>query len=151
MTIYWAAPLFTQAERTWNRQCAAVLREKGYTVVLPQDEAAPYIKRRRVDSGGIAEHCYKQSVSCDLMIVVLDGADTDSGTSLEAGLRIGHWRLKTGTRKTIGVRTDFRRSEDKHVNAMFNLLDDVIYFASFNEDVRALCKRIHKVIERLSF
>jgi hypothetical protein len=90
-------------------------------------------------------------VQCDLMIVVLDGADSDSGTSLEAGVRIGHHRAANSGGKIIGLRTDFRTSEDGQLNAMFRLLDKTIYLPSYeNEDSGALCEKIHETIRELS-
>jgi nucleoside 2-deoxyribosyltransferase len=119
-------------------------------VILPQDEAKQYIKGNKVDAKAIAEHCFRQSVQCDVMIAILDGPDSDSGTSLEAGLRIGQRRALKCNVKVIGVRTDFRRSEDRHVNAMFRLLDAVVFFRSTNEDPTALCGKIHVAIRRLN-
>jgi len=136
ITLYWAGPLFTQAERIWNRLCAEYLRKKGYNVVLPQDEA----KKFKGDCDGIAKHCFEQTVSSDLFVAVLDGADTDSGTSLEAGIRIKSDRL------SIGVRTDFRASEDGQLNAMFRLFDTIIYFPSFDESYEKLCDQIDRTI-----
>jgi nucleoside 2-deoxyribosyltransferase len=115
-------------------------------VLLPQDEALPFITRTKVDALGIAEHCYRQAVDCDVMIVVLDGADSDSGSSLEAGIKIAHRRaVKDGT-KIIGLRTDFRASEDGRLNAMFRLLDSVVTFLSFNEDLDELCRVLNDAI-----
>ena len=37
MRIYFAAPLFSQAEREFNAQVAKVLRENGFDVFLPQE------------------------------------------------------------------------------------------------------------------
>jgi nucleoside 2-deoxyribosyltransferase len=149
LTVYWAAPLFTQAERVWNRRCTEDLRARGYSVILPQDEAKPFITPAGSDFSGIAEQCYRQCIECDLMIVVLDGADSDSGTSLEAGLKIGTRRALNAGGKVIGLRTDFRASEDGQLNAMFRLLDKVIPFSSLNEDVELLCATIHKTILQL--
>jgi hypothetical protein len=83
------------------------------------------------------------------MIVVLDGADTDSGASLEAGIKIGHRRATKTAATIVGVRTDFRVSEDAHLNAMFRLLDEIVYFPSFNEDPEALCGALHNTILKL--
>lgn len=47
----------------------------------------------------------------------------------------------------IGVRTDFRESESGHVNAMFQLLNETIYFPSFNESYQILCGAIDKKIQ----
>lgn len=34
--IYWAAPLFTQAEQAFNASISQELEEQGYSVFLPQ-------------------------------------------------------------------------------------------------------------------
>jgi|GEM_PF-672480 len=149
LTVYWAGPLFTQAERIWNRRCVTVLRQIGYSVVLPQEEAIQFIKPEGIDAGGIAELCYLQARECDVMIVVLDGADSDSGACLEAGIKIGHRRASSAPSTIIGVRTDFRGSEDGHLNTMFRLLDKVVHFPSVNEDPEALCMLIHETIRDL--
>ncbi len=151
LSLYWAGPLFTQAERIWNRRCAEALRAKQYVVILPQTEAANIIAQHGVDLRRIAELCYRQSLECDMMIAVLDGADSDSGTSVEVGMRIASQRAaKDGAKKVIGVRTDFRVSEDGHLNGMFRLLDAVLYWSSLdNDDPVALCARIDEKIREL--
>jgi nucleoside 2-deoxyribosyltransferase len=119
----------------------------GYDVVLPQDEASPLINKGVDAFRVVAEQCYRGAIECDIMVVVLDGADSDSGASLEAGARIGHYRAMNKAPRIIGVRTDFRRSEDRHLNAMFNLLDDLIFLESWKtEDPEELCGEIHKRI-----
>jgi len=145
VVIYWAAPLFSQAERVWNRLCADFLETKGYEVILPQERANAYIKEGIIDFKGLVNNCYLLALRCDIMIAVLDGPDTDSGTSLECGLRIG---AKAG--KIIGVRTDFRKAEDGQLNAMFRLLDHIIYQSSIDESVAILCDKIdNKIMELL--
>jgi len=138
ITLYWAGPVFTQAERSWNRLCAEYLRKKGYDVILPQDEA----KKFPGDPAGIAKHCFQQTTVSKVFVAVLDGADTDSGTSLEAGIRIRSGLL------SIGVRTDFRASEDGQLNAMFRLFDTIIYFPSFDESYEKLCDQIDQTIRK---
>lgn len=146
VTLYWAGPLFTQAERLWNRRCAETLRKKGYKVILPQDEAAPFVTEHGVDTKGIAELCYRQAVACDGMVAVLDGADSDSGTSVEVGIKIAHRRAANDHSTVIGVRTDFRASEDGQLNGMFKLLDAIVYLPSFVEDPDRRCEEIHNRI-----
>ena len=36
MTLYFAGPLFSSAERTWNAEVTAGLRAAGHEVFLPQ-------------------------------------------------------------------------------------------------------------------
>jgi nucleoside 2-deoxyribosyltransferase len=151
LELYWAGPLFTQAERIWNRRCAELLRGKQYAVILPQEEADKIIAVHGLDLPRIVEQCYQQAIRADVMVAVLDGADSDSGTSVEIGLRIGHLRAtNNNAKKTIGVRTDFRASEDGQLNAMFRLLDRTIYSPSLkSEDPVALCAKIDGVIREV--
>lgn len=142
--IYWAAPCFTQAERMWNRLCAEELRDMGYVVILPQDEATKCMVDGQLDFDMLAHQCEKQAISSDIVVAVLDGPDPDSGMSLEVGLKIGS---KGGP--VLGVRTDFRVSEDEQLNAMFRLLNKVIYFPSFNESYQELCEEIGRGIKEV--
>ena len=145
-TVYWAAPLFTQAERVWNRRCAENLRARGYSVILPQDEAKRFMTPEGPNFEGIAEQCYRNSLECKVMIVVLDGPDSDSGASIEAGLKIGTRRALNTGGAVIGLRTDFRKSENRDLNAMFQLLDDIVRFPSIDEDVESLGEQVDKAI-----
>lgn len=140
ITIYWAGPLFTQAERIWNRLCAECLRNRGYQVILPQDRNPPVFVGGQPDFDAIARDCHIQAIDSDVMVAILDGADSDSGTSLEVGLKIQDRGI------VIGVRTDFRSSEDGHVNAMFRLIKKLIYFPSFSESYEKLCAQIDMAI-----
>ena len=90
IVVYWAAPCFTQAERIWNRLCAKELENTGrYLVILPQDEAKNFIRPdEEPDFRGLAENCFHQALSSNIMVAILDGPDPDSGMSMESGFRI---------------------------------------------------------------
>ena len=99
MNLYLAAPLFTQAERSWNLKFAALLAGAGHAVFLPQAEVLAIesldaVEIFRVDVDGVR--------SSDAVVAVVDGADADSGTSFECGLAHA-----LGT-PIVLVRTDFR-------------------------------------------
>ena len=103
MRIYFAGPLFTQAERQWNRRIAARLTDLGYVVFLPQEEVQALATLQadaifQMDVDGVR--------AADVVIAVLDGADPDSGTSFECGLAYG-----LGIPIVI-LRTDFRAGGD---------------------------------------
>jgi len=103
MRIYFAGPLFTQAERLWNAQIAQALRDAGHDVFLPQSEiqhletleADPIF---RLDADGVR--------SAEAVVAVLDGADPDSGTCFECGLAYA-----LGL-PIVALRTDFRGGGD---------------------------------------
>lgn len=103
MRIYFAGPLFTQAERAWNQTIAAALAAAGHSVFLPQTEvqAIPLLEADAifgVDVRGVR--------SAEAVVAVLDGADADSGTCFECGLAYA-----LGI-PIVAVRTDFRGGGD---------------------------------------
>lgn len=96
MKLYFAGPIFTTPERTWNAEVTAALRSAGHEVFLPQEQEpgkdGPGIFA--ADVGGIDW--------ADGLVAIMDGPDPDSGTAWEVGYAFG-------TRKSILlVRTDFR-------------------------------------------
>jgi nucleoside 2-deoxyribosyltransferase len=96
MKLYFAGPLFSTPERTWNAEVAAALRVAGHEVFLPQEQEpgkdGPGIFA--TDVGGIDW--------ADGLVAIMDGPDPDSGTAWEVGYAFG-------VRKPIVlVRTDFR-------------------------------------------
>jgi len=114
--IYFAAPLFTQAERMWNRKLSESIKRKGTSldVFLPQEEGKKAIKDGVIDFKNIQQICLKGIDSCDAVLAVLDGSDSDSGTCFECGYAYSQGK------KIIGLRTDVRGGEDNGLNAMLN-------------------------------
>jgi nucleoside 2-deoxyribosyltransferase len=150
LSIYFAAPLFTQAERTWNRQLAEVLTQTipNCTVVLPQDRAAQFIRGDTIEFARVVEDYIGALRDADLVIAILDGGDADSGTSWECGYAnaIG--------KPVIGVRTDLRGSEDEGVNTMQRrTCSAFIFFAASTESINQLaavsasCATVRKLVE----
>ena len=108
MKLYFAAPLFTAAERDWNAALAAAVRAAGHEVYLAQEnepgKKAPEIFA--VDVGGIDW--------ADGLVAVMDGADPDSGTAWEVGYAYGKGK------PVVLIRTDIRKtaSDGSGYNAM---------------------------------
>ena len=96
MKLYFAGPLFSTPERTWNAEVTAGLRAAGHEVFLPQEQEpgkdGPAIFA--TDLGGIDWS--------DGLIAIMDGPDPDSGTAWEVGYAYGT------KRPIVLVRTDFR-------------------------------------------
>lgn len=112
MEIYLAGPLFTQAERRWQRELAGALRSHDLRVFLPQDDAGLPLLREPPDFHGAFEACRDAIDRADAVVAVLDGSDADSGTAWECGY--AHARNKP----MVAIRTDFRGGEDQGLNLM---------------------------------
>ena len=79
--------------------------------------------------------------NCEVVVAILDGPDTDSGTSFEMGYARGRGK------RVIGVRTDFRGSEDHRVNLMLsNACSDLVTEPSTITTIERLAERIVQVL-----
>lgn len=111
ITVYLAGPLFSQAERLWNKALADYIESRPgspFTVNLPQ-ETTPVEK----GDAAIYRHCRRSVETCDILLAGLDGPDVDSGTAWEVGYAMGIGK------PTVAYRTDFRFCEgNNHVNIM---------------------------------
>ena len=149
-TIYWAGQLFNMSERNHNRRCASILRRMGYKVILPQEDAEKF--RNEDGSWNLTEvalDCAKNATHVEVVAINLDGPDVDSGTSVEAGIRIGmNMRDGIPTGLLIGWRSDFRLSEDKvtGTNAMFRLLQEIVRVGPDSTE-EELCEALHARIQ----
>jgi nucleoside 2-deoxyribosyltransferase/predicted secreted protein len=111
--IYLAAPLFSDAERTYNLSVAGLLRDNFFEVFLPQESCDDSETRNIEDIGQIFTANLNALKTADMLVAIVDGADADSGTSWEMG-----YASALG-KKVIGLRTDFRRSgKNEKVNLM---------------------------------
>jgi nucleoside 2-deoxyribosyltransferase len=96
MKLYFAGPLFTTPERTWNAEVTAALRAAGHEVFLPQEQEPGK------DAAGIFATDVGGIDWADGLVAIMDGPDPDAGTSWEVGYAFG---LK---KWIVLVRTDFR-------------------------------------------
>ena len=144
--IYFAGPLFTQAERLWNHRLADTILKKNSAleIFLPQEEAKKAISENGIDFKKIKDICLKGIDSCDRVVAILDGADSDSGTCFECGYSYAMGK------KIIGVRTDIRSGEDQGLNAMLNQsCSSVIHYSAEKDSEMDLEFLAEKIIEKL--
>lgn len=148
MKIYFAAPLFTTAERRFNRELAACLARRlpNSEIVLPQDfrvgKSTSFNDRRHARA--LYENCVQSIEACDVLLAVGDGPDADSGVAFE----IGYARAKG--KHVLGVRTDFRQLQVRGLNIMAHEgCHDVVCHFSFNEDMDDLADAILPHLEKL--
>ena len=93
--LYFAGPLFSAAERSWNEDLAAGLREGGHEVFLPQEQGPGK------DAPGIFGADVAGLDWADALVAIMDGPDPDSGTAWECGYAYGK-------KPIILIRTDHR-------------------------------------------
>jgi nucleoside 2-deoxyribosyltransferase len=96
MKLYFAGPLFTTPERTWNAEVTAALRAAGHEVFLPQEQEPSK------DGAGIFAADVGGIDCADGLVAIMDGPAPDSGTCWEVGYAFG---LK---KWIVLVRTDIR-------------------------------------------
>ena len=94
--LYFAAPLFTTAERNWNAEIAAGMRAAGHEVHLPQEQEPG------LDAAGIFASDVGGIDWADGLLAIMDGPDPDSGTSWEVGYAFA------ARKPIVLVRTDIR-------------------------------------------
>jgi nucleoside 2-deoxyribosyltransferase len=111
--VYLAAPLFSEAERSYNAVLAALLEKNLFEVYLPQEAGDDSDTRGDPEQHLLFRKNRQAIEDSDIIVAVIDGADADSGTGWEMGY--AHARKKP----VIALRTDFRRVGDhEHVNLM---------------------------------
>jgi nucleoside 2-deoxyribosyltransferase len=121
MQVYFAAPLFCEAELRFNERVASRLEDAGHDVFLPQRDGMETTdieegsdtstKEEMMDA--IFDLDQRRVGEADVLTAVLDGRTVDEGVALEIGLAYA-WKIPV-----VGLRTDRRTfGLDEPVNAM---------------------------------
>lgn len=115
--VYFAAPLFSYGEKTFNEKLAKVLEDYGYEVFLPQRDGIEAAllegKTEEEMSRMIFDLDSSEVLKADIVFIVLDGRAPDEGACVELG--IGY----ASGKRCYGVKTDTRSVESNiDVNPM---------------------------------
>lgn len=138
MKIYLAGSLFTLAERRFNQELGLAIQElaKEIEVILPQIETGKMSGRPDFVEKAF-RFCLQSVDECDAVVGILDGADADSGTCVELGYAYARGK------PIIGLRTDFRLSEDRGLNLMVaNICNRLILKSSLSSNVGDTAREI---------
>ena len=143
MKIYFAAPLFSEAEASFNSNWAESLRsELGVEVYLPQEQDDINDKSQYANSIDIAKYDTDELLTCDLVVAVLDGLVIDPGVAAEVGVA---WHAGI---PVIGVCTDQRQcngyDNNKKLEALSQLCEN--QFSYVNLYVVGLIKQRGTVV-----
>jgi nucleoside 2-deoxyribosyltransferase len=128
MRLYFAAPLFSQAERRFNEHLTHRFEAQGLTVFLPQRDGAEkhehaYTTMTPEERAHAIFHLDTEQIcACDIFLVLLDGRAPDEGVCVELGLAYCQRELQ-GTKKVlIGLQTDSRAAfPGSHLNPMLRV------------------------------
>ena len=133
--IYIAAPLFSKMETDYIDKIVLYICEKLNLDIC--DFYIPHRNNNYYDNDStIYDKNYENLNGCDIMIAILDGKDTDSGTAFEIGY------FEAQDKIVLGLLTDTRSYNDNHelnekLNTMifgscnygeliFNQIDDLV-------------------------
>ena len=144
--IYLAAPLFTIQERRMNRALAQAVETAlpSVRVLLPQDFKHDDRFNDQRAFGLIFKSCLEAIDSSRCVLAWLDGPDSDSGTSFEAG-----YAYAKGV-PVVGIRTDFRHNQERGVNVMLSrACAGFVHRPSFDENHENLAKDIARALKKV--
>jgi nucleoside 2-deoxyribosyltransferase len=114
MLIYFAAPLFCQAEKAFNLQLTRKLEERGFTVFLPQRDGVdsnkpPYDEMTDAElRQAIFTLDRDKCLEAEIFLIVLDGRVPDEGACVELGIVHSQKHLLQRDKLLIGLQTDSR-------------------------------------------
>jgi nucleoside 2-deoxyribosyltransferase len=136
MQIYFAGPLFCQAELAFNRQLTKELEERGFKVFLPQRDGieramlseSPYLEMNDVERCRAIFSLDRDKVlGADIFLFVLDGRVPDEGACVELGIAYSQKFLLGREKLLVGLKTDDRVAfPDVGINAMILGALDVV-------------------------
>lgn len=121
MRVYFAAPLFSEAELEYNRRLTERLEEAGHDVFLPQRDGIEieqlYEKEGIEDTADVMQEIYRIDrdavYEADVLTALLDGQVPDEGVAVEMGI------ASENDIPVIALKTDRRVfSKDEPINAM---------------------------------
>ena len=114
MKIYFAGPLFNQAEKQFNQILTEKLEQNDFEVFLPQRDGAekdnhPYDKMTKDERRkAIFSINRDQILSCDIFLFILDGRVPDEGACVELGIAYTQKFLEKKNKILVGLQTDVR-------------------------------------------
>ncbi len=143
MKVYLAGPLFSLAEQNFNRQFAQAMSKALpiLQITLPQERADSLLSQPN-GFELVFQDCIAMVRECDALVAVLDGPDVDSGTCIELG-----YAYSLG-KPIVGVRTDFRVSEDRGMNLMVSHVCGALILET-RSDLESLARKVCEALVAL--
>jgi nucleoside 2-deoxyribosyltransferase len=125
MLIYFAGPLFNQAEREFNAHLTSKLENLGFQVFLPQRDGIELTKTllNELSDQELSKKIFhtdrNQILKANIFLMILDGRGQDEGTCVELGIAHENKYINNQKKLLIGFLTDMRVFAEKfRLNAM---------------------------------
>ena len=119
--VYYAASLFNEAEREFNRKVVSMIHDLGYSTWFPQEDVGlltDFIEKDGMTLEQARTHIFELNIrevqACDLVVFCLDGRVPDEGACIEAGIA---WGMD---KRVVALKTDFRDGEPGGNNIMID-------------------------------
>ena len=119
--VYYAASLFNEAEREFNRKVVAMIQDLGYSTWFPQEDVGlltDFIEKDGMTLEEARTHIFNLNIgevkAADLVVFCVDGRVPDEGACIEAGIA---WGMN---KRIIVLKTDFRDGEPGGNNIMID-------------------------------
>ena len=115
--VYFAAPLFSEAEREYNLKIAMILENHGYDVFLPQRDGFLASELEGKTEAEKTEKIFakdkEEILKADILFFVMDGRVPDEGACVELGIAYASGK------RCYGFKSDARSIElDMDINPM---------------------------------
>lgn len=134
--IYFAAPLFNEAEREYNLKITSILESFGYEVFLPQRDGflAPELegKSEEEKTEMIFQKDRDEVLRADILFMVVDGRVPDEGACVELGIAYASGK------RCYGIKGDARSVElDMDLNPMISGCFHKLFYGLDGEELIA--------------
>ena len=142
--VYFAAPLFNEAEREYNLKIVSILEAHGYEVFLPQRDGflAPELegKTEEEKTEMIFAKDRDEVLKSDILFIMLDGRVPDEGACVELGIAYASGK------RCYGLKGDARSVElDMDINPMITGCFTKLFY---NLDEAELIKSLEEYLEQ---
>lgn len=132
--IYFAGPLFNEAEKRFNLCITELLEKAGYAVFLPQRDGYEAAKLAGYSPAEVCKMIFSKDVSeiinCDIFFMVLDGCNPDPGACVELGIAFSNKKI------CYGIKTDVRAMElNLDLNPLIEGCFDKLFYNSNGEQL----------------
>lgn len=132
--VYFAGPLFNEAEREYNLKLVTILESYGYEVFLPQRDGflAPELegKTEEEKTEMIFQKDRDEVLKADILFMVLDGRVPDEGACVELGIAYASGK------RCYGIKGDARSVElDMDINPMITGCFSKLFYDLDNEEL----------------